>query len=526
MKKKLVVLLSAAMAAMLFAGCGGGETSGGGTDSSASEEVQGTSTIVIGFNQDISSGLSPFAGFKEVALSYGVYESLFCYGFDSDYVPEIIDTYELAEDGLSMSITIDDDISTANGYPVTTSDVVWSIEQVLAGNNARYASFIDLEKSEIIDDYNMVLAFNSRWIDFNYDSLCHIPVTSQEAYEASPDQFYSQGEGSTGAYKIESYEEGVEITLVKNENYRGSYHEQNVDKIVLKYIPETAQELIAYENGEIDFISNTDVNDLEYLQELEGTYVENAYENRSQMIIFNTVEEGSPVTDARVRKAISYAINNEEITEFVYNGWAYPAVSIVSPLVREWNDEWDDGYDNEYYAYDIDKAKELLAEAGYAEGFDLTFDYETFNESIALVIQEDLAQIGINVNLQAHEEAEYGTLTAVNEGWEMGITQYKVQDTVLFNFYNKVNEQKTNQGGWYDEDFQNLLAETFYTQDEDATQQLIETFEDADPQYNLLYMAFQYAYREGITRKSVGSNLLFPGDWDYDAELTSDWLYD
>lgn len=538
MKKGLAILLILTLAVSAFTGCGskaaGSTSSDSGisseesvTDSTAADNADKTSSITIGYNKPIDVGLNPYTGFSMSAQNFSVYESLFTYGYENTYEPEIVDTYEVAEDGLSLTITIDKDIETANGYPVTASDIIWSIEQVASGNDARYVAFFDLENTEIKDDYTIVFGLNERWIDFNYDSLCHVPITSQAAYEASPDEFYSQGEGSTGAYKFESYTPGVEFVLVKNENYRGSFRQQNVDKIIVKYISESEQALIAYENNEIDFISAPAVTDLEYIGTLDGTYIEKAYENRSQMLVFNTVKEGgSPVEDVNVRKAVSYAINNEEISEFVYDGWAYPAYSIISPLLREWKDEWDDGYDNAYYNYDVDKAKELLAEAGYEDGFDLTMAYDKSEEDLALVLQQQLAQININLILEAYGEAELGTVINGNAGWDVTPSSYKVQDTILFSFYNKVNDQKANAGGWSDAEFQSLLAETFYTQDEADIQTLITQFEDADPQYNLIYRTFEFVYRTGLERKACGSDILYPGDWGYDSEEAQAWIYD
>lgn len=502
-----------------------GAPAAGQDETGTSGAEQRVSTLNIALTAD-SGGFDPYNGYG-YALQYGLYESLFAYGYDGDYIPVIIDTYEIAEDGMSMTATIDDDIYTQNGYHVVASDILWSIQQVADSSSTRFASIFDLENSEALDETTVYLAFTSRWMDFNYDSLCHIVVTSQEAYENSPDHFYSAGEGATGPYRVESYEEGVQAVFVKSDSYRGGYRTQNVDRVVYKIIPEASQRLIAYENGEIDIIIDPNTNDIAYIEGLDGTSLYNDYAPKNMALVFN-VTTGSPVEDALVRKAIGYAVNNADISDYVYGGLVSPAVSVISPLVAEWQEDWENGYDNDYYGYDPDKAKELLKEAGYEDGFSIDLAYSTSDgtyDTVAQVIQGQLAQIGITVSLQPYDNSSFSTLVADNEGWDFTLQEYKVQDSVLFTFYNKVNIYKSDLGGWYNEEFQKLLDDALYTMDADSISRMVELYEEDCVHYTLIYRTKQYAYRNGVNLKTCGDNFIYPGDWTYDEEAEG-WLYD
>lgn len=537
MKRKILSILTVAALTASLSACSNESSSSAvaGTtagDTSTAENTSGVqnaenetntsddavSTIYVATTATLDAGLDPFNGFG--SLNYGVYEALFAYGFDGGYEPEILESYTLSDDGYSMEITIKDDVYTVAGDNITSEDVLWSAEQVLSGSNARFISYLDLENSEIIDEYTFVFAFNSEWMDFNFDGLCHMPITSKTTYENSADHLYSKGEGTTGAYRIESYTEGVEVVLVKNENYHSSYHEQNVDRIVVKSITDAAQRLIAYENNEVDFIE-PDTNDLEYINTLAGTQVIGTYDCKSLIIGLNSVEEGSPLQDVRVRQAVVHAVNNQEISDAVYNGLTLPATGVVSPLVKE----WDDDYYSEYYTYDPELSKELLAEAGYPDGLSLSLAYGSENEDLAVILKAELAQVGINVILQAYESAAYTTLLSVNEGWELSLTEYKVEDTVLFNFYNKVNVDKQIFGGWTTDEFQSILNENLYNYNADDVQKLIAVYEENVPQYTIVYKTKQYVLREGVNYKTAGDNFVYPGDWTYDESSTS-WLYD
>lgn len=542
MKKKLsgiLAVLLVLLMAVSLAACGPASEAGeesstpvsdqpqGNTAAVSDPEKNGTSTIYVQVASD-PGGLDPFFS-GSFQLRYLVEENLFTYDYDGHPVPCAMESYEIADDGMTMTVHVPENFVTHNGYQITAQDYLWSISMVMSSSNVRYAKIFDLENSYVVDDLTVVLALAERWTDFNYASCMHIPVISQAAYEASPDGFYSAAEGGTGPYKVESYTEGSEIVLVKNEDYWGgenSWASQNVDRIVCKVVSEDSQKTIEFEGGYVDFLSTPSSNDIEYLRTLDYADVYQEPLNKNNAILFNCVSGAT--SNQLVRQAIACAIDNAAICEQAFRGTKITATSVINPIDMEWDDSM---YDNSYdrYAYNTEKARELLEEAGYAGGLTLSLSYssaENGYDLMAQIIQAELADVGITVSIAPYDAASFATLMAGNEGWDICLTPYKISDTVLFHFYNLTNKNTTQRGGWYNEEFQTMLDEAIYTMDEDTIMQMVEIYETECPFYAIAYDASYFVARKGIDDFKVmrGDNWYFPNDWSYSAE--ADWLYD
>ncbi|MCD7852841.1 MAG: ABC transporter substrate-binding protein [Oscillospiraceae bacterium] len=460
-------------------------------------------------------------------VEYGIYEALLTKGYDG-YEPGIISEYEIAEDGMSVEFWIDEDIYTVDGYHITASDVLWSVGMHQSGYNASFAEIFDMETSYVISDYNGVLGFVQEFYPFMLNDFWHLNVTSQEGYESAEDHYYYTAAGSTGPYKVVSYKEGTEVVLAKNENYRGGYGTQNVDNIIVKIVAEASQRLLMLENGEIDVIVAPNTEDMSYISTLEGITTANELSSMHYFMAFNAVQD-SPLLDQNVRQAICYAIDNTLLCESVFGDLRNPAVSPIDPSVQEWSEQVEIDAETNIYSYNLEKAQELMKEAGYESGFAAELAYstaETGMELIAQIIQGMLAQINITLTLQPYDRTSFTTLRSGTTGWDICLDKCKLQDSVLFPFNDKSNQRTLSVGGWYDEEFQTLLDRALYTLDMDDTLRMVEIYNDLAYQYHLIYNTAQFAYHDGIQDFATrGDNQLCPGDWTYDYDVC-DWLYD
>lgn len=457
---------------------------------------------------------------------YGLYESLITKGYNG-YEPGIIREYTIADDGMSMEFTIDDNIFTTDGYQITAADVIWCIEKHLSGYSKSNAAIFDVSTSKVIDDTHGVLGFAMKFYPFMLNNMWHLNITSQAGYEASGDGYFYTAAGSSGPYKIESYEQGVEIVLVKNENYRGVYRTQNVDKIVIKIVPEASQRLLMLENGEIDILVDPSASDIEYIQTLDGIEYKNELSPLSYYMAFNAVQEG-PLQNQKVRQAICYALDNEVICQSAYKGLREPACSAIRPDVQEWSEDVRKAAETNIYSFNLDKAKELMKEAGYEDGFEVTLIFSTNEvgqDLMAQVIQGMLSQINVTVDIQPYDKTTFKTMSSGTTDWDLLIDKCKLQDSVLFPWNDKSNANRQSIGGWYDEEFQKLLDEAIYTIDPETTLKMNAIYEDLAYHYHLTWNTVQFAYRTGIIGfETTGDNQLAPGDWIYDYD--SEWLYD
>ncbi|MCC8076765.1 MAG: ABC transporter substrate-binding protein [Oscillospiraceae bacterium] len=503
-----------------------GNTAGNSDDPVQQEpSARGESTIITCATGD-PGGFDLFAS-TAMNTEYGIYQSLLTYGYGG-YEPGIISEYEIAEDSMSCSFTIDDDIYTVDGYHVTASDVLWSVEQHQSGYCTNYAAIFDMATSYVVDDYHGVLGFSETYYPFMLDNFCHLGVTTQEGYENAEDHYYYTAAGSTGPYKVVSYDEGVQIVLTKFENYRGGYATQNVDNIIVKIVTEASQRLLMLESGEIDVIVSPNSSDMDHISALDGIQTSNEFSHMQYYMAFNVVEE-SPLQNQLVRQAICYAIDNEALCTAVYKGLRSPAISPINPIVQEWSDQVAIDAESNIYSYDLEKAKELMAEAGYEDGFTAQIAYSSNEAGLDLaaqVIQGMLLQLNITLEIQPYDKTSFKTLTLGTSGWDICLDKCKLQDSVLFPFKDKSNANVQSVGGWYDEEFQTLLERALYTLDMNDTLRMVEIYNDLACHYHLVYNTAQFGYREGIEDfRTRGDNQLCPGDWTYDYDAC-DWLFD
>jgi len=193
--------------------------------------------------------------------------------------------------------------------------------------------------------------------------------------------------------------------LSANPNYWGAdLYPNEVTEIVYTPIQSAATRVAALLSGEVDFIQDVPVQDLGRVGDTSGLQLATAAQNRVIFFGLDTVE--GPTADLRVREAMNIAINREAIKAVVMRDQSDPTGVIMPPFVNGWTEEL-----NAYPAYDLDQAKALMADAGYADGFDITLncpnDRYINDEAICQAAVGMMGQIGINVSLDARPKAQH-----------------------------------------------------------------------------------------------------------------------
>lgn len=369
MKRRKIVslLLAAAMTAGVLSGCGGnGETAGtaGTADTKNAETAQngakeeGQSTIVMEITNDPSS-LQPSTinqqAFMEQRMNY--YERLFEWDYNGEVSPLLVKDFEWIDE-LHLKITLYDNITTHSGKKLTTEDVKFSLEYAKdSAEFARHTTNIDYDNIEITDDYTMVIPILQQNVLF-WNDITRIDIVSKADFEESKDQMITTPVG-TGPYKVTGYTPGVEVVLEKNENYwnagQTEIQQRNVDRIIYKFIPEEAQRTISLESGDVDFVYDPPLTELEGLMNNSDYDVLEVKTSSTPSLYFNS-SEGSVCSNKSLRQAISCAIDNSAIVAAVYKGFAHPACSVVTPNNPEWSDDLEN---SNPYAFDQEKAKDL-----------------------------------------------------------------------------------------------------------------------------------------------------------------------
>jgi peptide/nickel transport system substrate-binding protein len=268
--------------------------------------------------------------------------------------------------------------------------------------------------------------------------------------------FATTNANGTGAFKLVSREPDVKTVLTRNDDYWGmDQFPMEVSEIVYTPIQNAATRVAALLSGEVDFIQDVPVQDLQRVSGTDGLVVKTAPQNRTIFFGLNqgpddipndNVEGKNPLADVRVREAMNLAINRDAIRQVVMRGQSQPAGIIAPPFVNGWTEEMDQ------VETDTDKAKALMEEAGYGDGFSIQLDCPNDryvnDEGICQAAVGMFGQIGITVNLDAKPKAQHFPLISSGGtdfymlGW--GVPTYDSE--YIFNFL--VHTRGEERGSW------------------------------------------------------------------------------
>ena len=432
MKKNILALvLGAVMTASLLAGCGGKTSSGGssapvadaGSTSSAASGSEASGQMVEGgdFIKGVSTeapGFDPFTTQTADARSifFNIYEGLMATEPDGSFSPALADSCQASDDLQTYTFTLRQGVKFHNGNELTMDDVIYSIEKsITSGINgfSEIAQFSaagktytvgsekgkDDEGKEIdkpvvtaadsadapADDTTLVINLNKP--DSGFPAIATSPIVPKDAEDLASHPI------GTGPFELTEFVEQDYTLLTRFDDYWGE--PAHLDTVTLKYYENTASLATNYLAGAIDgFNSNAGG-----WKELEGTdYVQNVrHANAVQLLALNN--EFEPFKDVRVRQAVAYAVDSDEIIEKVSYGLGTKAGTPVIPgLQKYFNDELTNVYD-----VNIDKAKELLKEAGQENlkfKIRVPSNYQVHVDT-AQVIANQLAKAGITVEIES-----------------------------------------------------------------------------------------------------------------------------
>lgn len=396
MKKKLLALfLALVMVGAVLPGCGDGskDPGGQGNNGKTGEPVKG-GEITIGIAQDLDDSLDPHqtvaAGTREVL--FNIFEGLVKPNSDGEMIPAVAEKYTLSEDGTTYTFTLREGVKFHNGQAVTAEDVVYSINRCAAVPEGQekplVAAFSAVKSVEALDEKTVAVTIAQRDLEFiSYMTAAIIPA-DYENQDTAP--------VGTGPFKFVSRTPQQDFVMERFEDYWGA--PAWLDKVTYK-ICENADALVMNLNGgSIDLcahLTSAQASQLnQNFQVLEGTM------NLVQAIYLNN--QAKPFDNQLVRQALCYAIDRQGIMDMVADGHGTAVGSSIYPaFTKYFLPELVDKY-----PHDVAKAKELLAQAGYPDGFDMTIsvpnNYQPHMDT-AEVVAEQLREAGINVTIQPVE---------------------------------------------------------------------------------------------------------------------------
>ncbi len=435
-KKKLCGFLFTALLSMaVLGGCADG-----------TGESSEDNSIVVGIQQDIDS-LDPHkataAGTKEIL--FNIFEGLVKPDENGSLINALASDYTISEDGLVYTFALREGVKFHNGNAVTAEDVKYSLERVsgLLDGTPLISTLSTIQAVDIIDEHTVQVTVESANTELIYSFVAAIiPAGSGEEEGTDPI--------GTGPFSFVSYEPLKGITLAKNPDY---WQEglPKLDSVEFRIMGDGDTALMELQGGTVDFYA--------YLTDSQAQALKDSHQvlssptNMVQALFLNNAVE--PLNDVRVRQAISYALDKNEINDFVAGGNGTLISSAMLPTLKEYYVDLNDTYGS---AANVEKAMELMADAGYADGFDLEIaivsDYP-FHMQTGEVIVEQLKKIGINAAIKGMDNNTWLEQVYNGRNFEATITALTSDMTPGYLMNRFVTDSKKNfinfQSAEYDE---------------------------------------------------------------------------
>lgn len=471
MKKKISLMLAAALTAGLaLTGCGGSKTSDttdntAGVENESTAEVKGvdvdtTGYLVAALNADIQTADVQKTS-KDYEVPFNIFDRLVDVEVGTDgnskIVPSLAESWDISDDGLEYTFHLRQGVKFHNGNDFTAEDVAYTFHRMLTVEGGVNTEFIDqikgadellagetdtLEGVEVVDDYTIKVTLKEPFAGFLASiSSPGVSIYDSEATEAAGDQFGMDPAVTvgTGPFEFSSWSFNNQLVLTRNEDYwKGA---SGLPGVVIKIIPDTETQSMMFESGELDIL------DLDYaadsVDRFTETYPDQIVQGPRVGIVYFTMNfNKEPFQDVRVRKAVQMSIDRQAILDALYGGRGQVEQGIFPHGLIGFNP------DQEEIKYDPEAAKALLAEAGYADGFDMEIAADSSASdtmTMALeIVSDQLAEVGIRAEIKNYDESTWletrksGELGSFMSTWS---ADYNDPDNFIYTFFG--NEEKT-----------------------------------------------------------------------------------
>lgn len=419
----------------VFAGC----DSGNGTSGE-----QKTVRINISAEPD---NLDPWvsAASDTEAIFRNVFEGLTGFNEKGEIVPALASGWALDESGKVYTFTLRDDVTFHNGKPMTSADVLYTYNSLtgLGGGEPLTDKLQMIEKLEAPDEHTFVVTLSA-------PSPAFLPLTIVEVLPEGYEEQNTHPIG-TGPFTFVEYTPSQKVVLEKNPDYYAKDPNGNdlvnIDRVEIYVMDDSAAVVSALRSGQLDVATMLDAADAEVLEEEFDIY--NSPQNMVQALFMNN--KAAPFDDVRVRQAVCYAIDRQDLIDSVFSGFATPVYSNFSPAMGAYYNETLEGS----YDHDPDRARELLKEAGYEDGFTATLRVPAVYQAhvdTAQVLKQQLAEVGITLNIEPMEQATWLDEVYSNANYETTITALtgkldpdavlgRYESTYSRNFFQYANEE-------------------------------------------------------------------------------------
>ncbi len=436
MKKKILATVLAGIMTFSVVGCGGSSSGTEGastsegadaaqttsesteeasetTDTAAAEAPAGedpyaNGVLDIGVGAGLDS-LTPYRSnaYRDQAIFIQLYEALGTFDAAGEMQGVVAKNWS-TEDGLTYTLEIWDNVTDSAGNHITADDIVYDLEQYK--ERALKPCFAKMESVTKTGDYTIEVVMNADQVGAFEVVMSDCYVFSKAAMEADSTEF-ATAPVSTSPYVVSEFTPNSTITFEKREDYWQT--DENlpeccvpvVDKLTYHTITEASQQGVALETGVVDCVIQMDLTTAPQYIDNSDYVVEQTTGPQGWQLFFSGADTSLCADDVHLRKAICYAIDNDSLVAGLCQGYGQSMHDVCSSVMVGYNPEWDN---EEYLTYDVEKAKEELAQSNY-NGEELTIfvSSSTFVTRLAQMIQNYCQAVGITIKVNSVEQAQY-----------------------------------------------------------------------------------------------------------------------
>ena len=338
--------------------------------------------------------------------------------------PSLATKWEQIDD-LHWQFTLRDDVYFTNGEKLTANDVIASLQASYDYTLNHYTLWLDPAECEVVDDTTVIIGLSRIYNNLPEILGCtYYAIFSAKAFEevGNDETVFAVNPVGSGPYKLESWETGSKLTLVRNDDYWGElpYYKY----IEFSFISDPVARVNALEAGDVQLAFNIPTAQIEELQGYDNLYV-NIYEQNVGVPIWLTMKNTPSLQDENVRKAIFLAIDKELLVQAAYGGYGTASHSSVTGQSSPYY------FESETYAQDVETAKQLIADSGWSAE-DLTYTTYAVNGGSTAhyeVLKAQLDAIGVTLNIETVdltvmlEHSWVGEIPigfAENDNWDVG----------------------------------------------------------------------------------------------------------
>ncbi len=457
MKKVCFALVGFIILVSLLAGCGSDTTTtskpSATTTTTATTTTQttpvstgpktgGTFTLILTGSPAGNVGWPPEFMGNDSTTPQMIYEGLMRGLADSTVEASLATSWELADDKLSATYHLREGVKFHDGTDFNAEAVKFNFDALIEANRQVYWDHV-----EVVDPMTIKIVFKEYRNGIEFSPAGQWIASPTAAQKGGNLDYIRQNPCGTGPFVFQEFHQDQNFVANKNPNYwRAGY--PYVDKIVIKFIPDAMTYKAAMQNGEADAVPVE-------LGKLAADFIDMGFDVLTQhqavfSLFFDTNNEASPFRDQKVREAVEYAINREEIAEGLGYGLFLPVKNIIARDNVAYTEEG-----ITYRPYDPDKAKQLLTEAGYPNGFKTQITpHIASDKDINLAIKQYLDNVGIQTSINYVTDTQYLELrTGEFEGmilepfaafanFGMSLNMYLSQTSIFFTNMNKPDEMQ------------------------------------------------------------------------------------